>query len=34
MLHKALDWFLWGVFMGMGWSIAQNVLHFFGQFIH
>lgn len=34
MIYKFLDWFLWGIFMGMGWAIAQNVLHFIGTFIH
>lgn len=31
---KYLEWFLWGIFMGMGWAISQNVLNFFAQFIH
>lgn len=34
MLTKMIDWFIWGVCMGMGWAIAQNVLHFLGTFIH
>jgi len=34
MMAKAIDWFLWGVFMGMGWLISQNVLTFIGSFMH
>ena len=34
LMHKALDWFLWGLCMGMGWAIATNVLNFIGQFMH
>ncbi len=34
MLNKILDWFLWGLFMGMGWLVGSNVLTFIGQFIH
>lgn len=34
MLQKAIDWFLWGLFMGMGWIVASNVLAFIGSFIH
>ena len=34
MLQKAIEWFLWGLFMGMGWAIANNVLAFIATFIH
>jgi hypothetical protein len=34
MLNKAIEWFIWGICMGMGWSISTNVLNFLGQFIH
>jgi len=34
MLMKALDNILFGLFFGMGFTIAANVLHFLGQFIH
>lgn len=34
MLYKAVDWFLWGFFMGMGWIVGNNVLNFVGQFLH
>lgn len=34
MMHKALEWFLWGLCMGMGWAISNNVLNFIAQFIH
>jgi hypothetical protein len=34
MLPKAIEWFLWGLCMGMGWAISTNVLNFIGQFMH
>jgi hypothetical protein len=38
MMHKGIEWFLWGLCMGMGmgmgWAISQNVLTFIGQFLH
>jgi hypothetical protein len=34
MMQKAIDWFLWGLFMGMGWLVATNVLTFIGSFLH
>lgn len=34
MVHKALDWFLWGLFMGAGWLVAGNLLNFLATFIH
>lgn len=34
MLMKAIDWFLWGFFMGMGWIVGNNVLNFIGSFMH
>lgn len=33
-MYKAIEWFLWGLCMGMGWAIAANVLNFIAQFIH
>jgi len=32
-MHKAIEWFLWGMCMGMGWAISQNVLTFIGQML-
>lgn len=34
MVYKAIDWFLWGLFMGMGWIVGTNVLNFIGSFMH
>jgi len=34
MFQKAVDWFLWGFFMGIGWVIGGNVINFLGTFIH
>ena len=34
MIYKAVDWFLWGFFMGMGWIVGTNVLNFIGSFMH
>lgn len=34
MLPKAIDNFLFGLFFGMGFVIASNVLNFIAQFIH
>lgn len=33
-MHKAIENFLFGLCFGMGFTIAANVLHFLGQFIH
>jgi len=33
-MHKAIENFLFGLCFGMGFAIAQNVLHFLGTFIH
>ncbi len=33
-MQKAIEWFLWGLFMGMGWIVGQNVLNFIGSFMH
>lgn len=33
-MHKAIDWFLWGLFMGMGWIVGSNVINFIGSFMH
>jgi len=36
-MHKAIDNFLFGLFglfFGMGFAIANNVLNFIGQFMH
>lgn len=34
MLHKGLNDFLMGLFFGMGFFVANNVLNFIGQFLH
>jgi hypothetical protein len=34
MFYKAVDWFFWGLFMGMGWIVGSNVLNFIGSFLH
>jgi hypothetical protein len=34
MLNKAIEWFIWGICMGMGWAISTNVLNFIGGFMH
>ena len=31
MLTKAIEWFLWGLFMSMGWVVGTNVLNFIGS---
>jgi hypothetical protein len=28
MMLKFIDWFLWGLFMGMGWAVSNAVLAF------
>jgi hypothetical protein len=33
-MHKALDNFLFGLCFGVGFYIAERVLHFLGTFIH
>jgi hypothetical protein len=33
-MHKAIENFLFGLFFGMGFAIANNVLNFIGQFLH
>jgi hypothetical protein len=33
-MQVALDRFLWGLCMGMGWVVATNVLNFIAQFLH
>jgi hypothetical protein len=33
-MQKAIENFLFGIFFGMGFSIANNVLNFIGQFLH
>jgi len=33
-MHKAIENFLFGLFFGMGFAIANNVLNFLAQFIH
>jgi hypothetical protein len=33
-MHKAISDFLFGLFFGMGFAIAANVLNFLAQFIH
>jgi hypothetical protein len=33
-MAKYLEWFLWGLCMGMGWTVSTNVLNFIGGFIH
>lgn len=34
MIHRYFDYFLIGLCGGMGFWIAQNVLHFIGTLIH
>jgi hypothetical protein len=34
MMHKAIENFLFGLFFGMGFAVANNVLNFIGQFLH
>lgn len=34
MMQTAIDRFLYGLFFGMGFFVAQNVLNFIGQFLH
>jgi len=34
MFQKAIEWFLWGLFMSMGWIVGTNVLNFIGSFLH
>lgn len=33
-MAKAIDNFLFGLFFGMGFAIANNVLNFIAQFLH
>jgi len=33
-MQKAIQDFLFGLFFGMGFAIAANVLNFIAQFIH
>lgn len=33
-MQKAIDNFLFGLFFGMGFAIANNVLNFLAQFLH
>ena len=33
-MQKAIDNFLFGLFFGMGFAIANNVLNFIAQFLH
>lgn len=33
-MQKAIQDFLFGLFFGMGFSVAANVLNFLAQFIH
>lgn len=33
-MQKAINDFLMGLFFGMGFAIANNVLNFLGQFLH
>lgn len=33
-MHKAIENFLFGLFFGMGFVIASNVLAFIAQFLH
>lgn len=33
-LYTAIGWFLFGLFMSMGWGVGANVLNFIGQFFH
>lgn len=33
-MQKAIQDFLFGLFFGMGFAIASNVLNFIAQFIH
>jgi len=33
-MHKAIENFLFGLFFGMGFAIASNVLAFIAMFIH
>lgn len=34
MMVKAVENFLFGLFFGMGFAIAVNVLNFIGSFLH
>ena len=33
-MHKAIENFLFGLFFGIGFAVAANVLNFIGQFMH
>jgi len=33
-MYKAIEWFLWGLFMGMGWIVGGNLINFVGSFMH
>jgi len=33
-MYKAIEWFLWGLFMSMGWIVGTNLINFIGSFMH
>lgn len=32
--HKALEWFFWGLFMGIGWAVGNNLINLIGSLFH
>lgn len=33
-LYTAINWFLFGLFMSIGWVVGTNIVAFIGQFFH
>lgn len=31
---KVVDWFLWGLCMGIGWTVGQNIINLIGSVFH